>query len=148
MAHAQRATGGPKAPGPIGRAVVGQDPAHADAVGPKPAQRAPQKAASGRLSFVGEQLHVGDARVIVDGDVQVFPAGAAEPVEALPRHAVPQTANPAQLLGIEVEQIADRRVLGALRDPRAPRPPPPPTPPPPPHPPPPGPTPPPRAPHL
>src|SRR5229473_3298375 len=44
MAHAQRATGGPKAPGPIGRAVVGQDPAHADAVGPKPAQRAPQKA--------------------------------------------------------------------------------------------------------
>src|SRR5712664_4122165 len=55
MAHAQRATGGPKAPGPIGRAVVGQDPAHADAVGPKPAQRAPQKAASGRLSFVGEQ---------------------------------------------------------------------------------------------
>lgn len=71
----------------------------------KPAQGAPQKAAGGRLAFVREQVHVRHARMIVDGDGRVFASGAAELVEALPRHAVPQTANPAQLLGIEVQQI-------------------------------------------
>jgi hypothetical protein len=116
MEHAQRPTGGPKAVGAIGRAVVGQDPAHADAVGAEPPQRAPQKVAGGGLPFVGEQLHIRDARVIVDGDVQVLPAGAADPMEALAGHAVPQAPNAAQLLGIEVEQVADRRVLVALRD--------------------------------
>jgi hypothetical protein len=116
MDHAQDATGRAIAAGPIGRAVVGEDAAHADAVGPKPAQGAPQKASGGRLAFVREQVHLRHARMIVDGEGQVFPSGAGELVEALPRHAVPQTANPAQLLGIEVQQIAHCRVLVALHD--------------------------------
>src|SRR5262245_29958796 len=56
--------------------------------------------------------------MIVDSDVQVFPAFAAEPMKALPRDAMPEAANSAQLLGIEVKQIADRRMLIALGDQR------------------------------
>src|SRR4029453_8373275 len=97
----------PKSAGPMGRAVVGQDAAHADTVGTKPAQRASQKAAGGRLPFVGGEPDVGDARVIIDGDVQVFPAGTAELMKALASNAVSQAANPAELLGIQMEQIAD-----------------------------------------
>jgi hypothetical protein len=80
-------------------------------VGAKPVQRAPQKPAGGHRAFVRQQFHIRDAGVIVDGDVQVFPALAAEPVKALPRDAMPEAANPAQLLGIDMEQIADGRVL-------------------------------------
>src|SRR5258708_17714712 len=55
MAHPQRATGGPKAPGPAGRAGVGQDPPPPHPVGPKPPPRAPPEAGAGRLSLVGAQ---------------------------------------------------------------------------------------------
>src|SRR5260370_13853670 len=51
MAHAARATSGPKGPGPIGRAAFGQDAAHADPVGPQTAQRAPPKTARGPLAL-------------------------------------------------------------------------------------------------
>src|SRR5260370_6312567 len=49
MAHAPRATRGPKTPGPIGPALVALGSAPADAVGPQTTQRAPAKAARARL---------------------------------------------------------------------------------------------------
>src|SRR5260370_18570394 len=59
MAHAPRATGGPKAPGPTSRAVGGEDPAPAGAGGPKPTPRAPQKTPNGPLSFGGDHTPPG-----------------------------------------------------------------------------------------
>src|SRR5262249_61417654 len=64
-----------------------------------------------------------DAGVIVDSDVQVCPALATELVEALPRDAMPEAANPAQLLGVDMEQIADGRVLVPLGEQRSGQPP-------------------------
>ena len=113
MAHVERAAGGAKAIGAIGRAVVRQDAPDADAVLAKPSKRRAHEAADRRRTFVGQKFDIGDARVIVHRDVQMFPAHPAQAVHAR-RAAGNSMAEPldaAQLLDVDVEKIADAGML-------------------------------------
>src|SRR5262249_62001065 len=55
----------------------------------------------------GEELDVGDARMVIDGPVQAVPADALVPVHVTgpARDPMPQAGDPSELLGIEMEQI-------------------------------------------
>ena len=68
----------------VGGAVVGEDPLDADAVAAVEGDGAAEEADRGRCLLVGEHLGVGEAAVVVDGDVDVLladrPALLAVPV--------------------------------------------------------------------
>jgi hypothetical protein len=59
----------------VGAAVVGEDPLDGDAVAAVERERAAEEADSGGCFLVCEDLGVGEAAVVVDGDVDVLPAG-------------------------------------------------------------------------
>jgi hypothetical protein len=58
----------------VAGAVVGQDPFDLDAVAAVVGECAAEEAGSGRGFLVGEHFGVGEAAVVVDGDVDVLPA--------------------------------------------------------------------------
>src|SRR5215475_9259212 len=58
-------------------AVVGHDPMDLDAVSTIEAQRVEEKAQAGAAFFIGQDFRVSDARMVVDGQVQIFPADPA-----------------------------------------------------------------------
>jgi hypothetical protein len=68
------------------------------------------------LALVGQDLGIRQARRIIDGDVQVFPADAAVAVDhagAAARDAVPDAGDPAELLGVDVDEFAGALALVA-----------------------------------
>ena len=89
-----------------------------------------RKPAQACLLLAGQHLRVGQAGVVVDGDVQVLPAGPAAAIDPVLEDAFSDHVEAAQLLGIDVHQLArpcplipdDRIALGA-RQARAPPPP-------------------------
>src|SRR4030095_3719678 len=83
MGQAERSTGRAKAPGSIGRAVIGRHASNPHTPGAKPRQRPSDEAAHGLAALVGQQLDVRDARVVVHGDVHELPAGAPRSVSAV-----------------------------------------------------------------
>ena len=92
----------------IGGAVVGHDALDADAVRLKKASARARKAQALSLLLVGEELGVGEPGGVVDGDVQMLPADAA--VASWPRaiagDAVADAVDPAELLGVDVDELA------------------------------------------
>jgi len=70
-----------------------------------------QEARRGGPLLVRKDLGVGEPGVIIDGDVDVFPADAAPPLPAVPVDAVPDAADPPQLLDVEVDQLPGPGVL-------------------------------------
>jgi hypothetical protein len=58
-------------------------------------------------SLVREDGGKSESRVVVDGDMKVFPAGAASVIElAVPGDAVPWADNASEFLDVEVEEIS------------------------------------------
>lgn len=119
---------GPRAPGPgpawadaqvtaglapgvlaVGPGVVGQDPFDGDAQGREPGGRPGEEGRAGRGGLVGQVFGVGEAGVVVEGGVQVGPAGAGlvaasfGSAEGLVAAAV---GDPAELLDVDVDQLA------------------------------------------
>ena len=93
----------------VGQAVVGHDPLDADAEAGEPGERPGEEAGvSGRL--VGQDLGVGQARGVIDGDVQEFPADAALccAPRAVAGDPVADAVDPAELLDVDVDQLAGR----------------------------------------
>ena len=97
------------------RAVVGEDLIHAHVVGPEPVLGPPPEPHQGLGGLVVVGLDVGDARVVVDGDVQVRVAhraplgaiGALRLLRAAAMHApAPAWGDLADLLDVEVHQLA------------------------------------------
>src|SRR5436190_8020692 len=113
----------------VGRSVVGHDALDPDAVAAEEANGAAEERDSGLGLLVAQDLDVGQARCVVDGDVHVFPADesavAAGEVAlawtALKRpvavDAVPGATggDPAELLDIDVDQLARALALVAVR---------------------------------
>ena len=59
-----------------------------------------------RGGFVGEELGEGEAGVVVDGDVEVLPAGAADVIAlAVAGDAVAGAHDAGELLDVEVEEF-------------------------------------------
>jgi hypothetical protein len=126
MHDLQAPTGRAEAARDVARPIVGQDPPHAHPAGAKPAQGPAEKGTHRHPAFIGEQLHVRHARVVVDGDVEHLPADAPGAVGPVAGHAMAQAANPREFLGVQVHQVARGGVLvspshGRRGQPRPPR---------------------------
>ena len=74
MVEPQRVARLPKDARSIPAAVVGEDALTRDAPGAIPGDGALEKGAAAQAPLIRQDLHVGQARVIVDGDVHVLPA--------------------------------------------------------------------------
>jgi hypothetical protein len=83
VTRAEGGEGSPEEPAlGVGESVVGHDRLDPDAEAGEPGGGAGKEAGAGLAALVGQQLGVGQARGIVDRNVQVFPADAARPVAA------------------------------------------------------------------
>ena len=102
----------------VGGAVVGDHALDFDAVAAEEAQGAGEEAHSGGRLLVGEHLGVGEAAVVVDGDVDVLVADGVAPLAVLvgvdrvvvlrPAADTPAggALDPAQLLDVDVHELA------------------------------------------
>jgi hypothetical protein len=99
-------TGGCEPVGAVAGAVVGHDGLDADAATLEPGDRAFEKAGGGRGSFIGEYLGVGEARSVIDSDMNELPADAADFLRAVAMDAMTDTPDAAQLLDVHVDELA------------------------------------------
>src|SRR5215218_2431779 len=103
--------------GEIAGAVVGHDAFDAHAALGEPSHGALEEACAGVAAFVVEDLDVRDAAVVVDGDVHTVPAVAPVSVSTglgSARDAVSGPAKPAQLLDVEMHELARTTPLIAI----------------------------------
>jgi hypothetical protein len=89
MLEPRGTTGGGEGTGPIARAVVRQHATHSHTAAPIPGDRAGQEGSDGRAAFIDEHFGVGNARTIVNTDVDVLPAVAARLAASIPGDAMP-----------------------------------------------------------
>ncbi len=90
----------------VRKRVIGHEPAYADPVTPKPCERTPHERRHGGCLLVAEHFHVHEARGIVDGDVNLLPADAADTTASVARNAMTDPANPSEFLDVEVHQVS------------------------------------------
>src|SRR4029077_17162914 len=81
MLEAGLGTGRPGVKGPVGRAVVGHDAFDGDAETGEPIERAAEESDGAFLLLVWQKLGVGQARGVVDADVQHLPADAVVAID-------------------------------------------------------------------
>ena len=89
-------------------AIVRHDALDLDAEASKEAQGIEEKAQAGRAFFVGQDFRVGEARVVVDRQMDILPADAAGVALAGPVAGDPVTdpIELAQLLDVDVDDLA------------------------------------------
>ncbi len=94
--------------GAVAGAVVGHDALHVDAMLGEPGDRSFQERDAGGAFLVGEDLDVGEAAGVVDRDVDVLPAGLVGAPVALAAagDSMTGTFEPAELLDVDVDQLA------------------------------------------
>ena len=104
----------------VARAVVGEHGPPADPVLVEPGSRPPPERDRGDRALVGQHLAVGEAGVVVDGGMD---EGVADPAVAVVRVAAAAVCSPAtawgdaaQLLDVDVDEVAGRGVLVAAAD--------------------------------
>jgi len=97
--------------GAVGRAAVGQDAANLDAVGLVEGDGLVEGVEEARDFFVWEEAGEGEAGVIIEGDVETFDPGAGTAARAIAGGADAGTLEAAELLDLEVEEVAGMSVL-------------------------------------
>src|SRR5262245_54551429 len=106
MPDGELRTGVAKGARQVPAAVVGQHTLDDHlAVGP-PGDRPTQKRRARGALLIGQDLDVGHATVIIDGDMHVLPADAAGPLAAIAMNSMPDAANAPERFDIEVEHVA------------------------------------------
>jgi len=110
--------------GAIAVAVVGEQALDRDSLGCEPGDSAAQELAAAARVLIGEDFGIGDAGMVIDGHVHELPAGAATSGAPPSSDAMTGLRETAQLLRIQVQQIAGpaplvaawwaRRLQGAL----------------------------------
>ena len=78
-----------------------------------PADSAVKECGAGGGVLTGEDFGVGQARVIVDGDVQVLPPGVAVSLDRVFQNALADHVETAKLLGVDMDELAGRCALVA-----------------------------------
>jgi len=99
--------------GAVSRAVVGHDALNADAAAAIVLDGGPKEAAGGVAKLVRSDIGQGDARGVVDRDVNKVPADAAiaQPVATVTVDAVSDAADSAEFFDIQVDELTR---LGSL----------------------------------
>src|SRR5215218_3516642 len=104
----------------VGGAVISEDPLDADAIAGEEGKRAVEETDRGAGFFIAEDLGVGEATVIVDGDVDVVPAaeaaiaavGITAARSSLVGRALPDAfaghLETAELFDVDVDELAGR----------------------------------------
>lgn len=103
----------PPGAGAVGAGVVGEDARDDDALLAVPGERAGEEGGAGVAVFAREDLRVGEARVVVDGNVEEVPASAfAAPATVLEDRLadVPEAVQP---LRVDVQELARALALVA-----------------------------------
>src|SRR5207247_4321771 len=98
--------------------VVGQHTLDEDALGLVPGSCPPEEVDAGVGVLAGQQIGVDEPRVVGDRNVQVLPAKAAVAVRAtglLTEHALTRLPEAAELLGVDVQELAGPFALIATR---------------------------------
>ena len=108
--------GGGEQPAAVAAAVVAQHPLDANAVTGVEAHRSLEEASGGDRRLVGQLLDVGDARMVVDRDVDPVPADRSLPPAAVTGRTLrlgqaAAGADASELLGVEVQQLAGSGAL-------------------------------------
>ena len=114
MPDAKPLTGAGKGARAVRRAVVGHDALHADAGARQPRHGAADKAPAGGLALIGQHLHIGNARGVVHTHVHVLPPGAPGAGAPIAGDAMADSADAAELLDVDMEQLARPRPLVPL----------------------------------
>jgi hypothetical protein len=91
--------------GAIGIAIVAQDALGLDAAPAKPRQGPAQEPNDGGRSLVGQHLGIGQARTVIDTDVDKLPADPAGALAPIGRDAIAEARDAPQLLGVYVRQL-------------------------------------------
>jgi hypothetical protein len=90
----------------IAGAVVGHDGSDENAAILEPGHRAPQESNGRRGSLRRQDLGVGKTRSVIDGDVNVLPADAADTPGSVSVDAMADPADAPQLLDVHMDQLA------------------------------------------
>ena len=98
-------------PGTVTPAVVSEHAADADAEAVVVVEGGAEEGRRRGGGLVGVELREGEAGVVVDADMKVFPAGAGAGVAPVPGDAVTGAAKAAEFLDIKVQQVARVRVF-------------------------------------
>jgi hypothetical protein len=92
--------------GAVGATVVSHEAANPNAEGGEVIEGVVEEAANAVVGLVGKDLGKGDARAIVDGDMDVLPTGASDTIPAVASDAVAGSYNAAKLFDVHVEEFA------------------------------------------
>jgi hypothetical protein len=92
--------------GDVAAAVVGHDALDLDALTTVPAESATKEGDGCLRPFVGQELDVGQAAVIIDADVGELPASAIRAAAPVAGDAVSNPPEAPEFLGVEVEELA------------------------------------------
>ena len=107
---AVRKRGAPDPPA-IGAAVVRHHALDSDAAGRVPSAGPVQEAHGGRRQLILQHFAVGHTARIIDGGVQDLPADAFHPPRVIPMDTMADAADPAELLRVDVQQLAGALAL-------------------------------------
>jgi len=97
----------------ITRAVIGHEATDADAVATEPGQGTPEELYTRDPLLIGQDLDVGQAGGIIDGHVHELPADAPHAAAPIAMDAMPDAADSAELLDVEVHERAGLPVFVA-----------------------------------
>ncbi len=113
MAQAVALTSGSELMGAVAGAIIGHDPLGLDAEGSEVSQGAFQEEDGAVLAFIGHDLGEGEARGVIDADVDELPPGAPDLVAPIMGDAMTGAHDATELLDVEVEQLAGELALVA-----------------------------------
>jgi hypothetical protein len=111
MLHMLVAQGFAEQPVFVAGSVIGQYAPDGEAEAVEVGAGHPEEADGRLVALIGQDRPEGDAGVVVDGDVQILPAGAARLAAPLTGDTMGGFADPRQTLDIEVDQVARALVL-------------------------------------
>ena len=94
-------------------AVIGEHALDDDAAARKPADGPREERGRGRPVLIGQDLDIGGATVIVDGDVDIFPPRAGDFGAPVAVNAVARAQNANEWLDVEMHELAGPRPLVA-----------------------------------
>ena len=111
VTDAEFAASGGEQTGVVAGSIIGQHAADGDPQACVVGDRFTEKSYGSRGPLVGMKRAEGDAGMVIDGDVQQFPTGAASFIVGIAGEAMARFDDAREFFGVEVQQVARMRVF-------------------------------------